>query len=97
MVVDSDPCDFQLKIEKEIAQYIDEEHDRVMHCEIEPWIQEILDKVYLDMDSRICEVKNEMGYEIYKMGQELLELIELIEELEIKCQGKKRSFWKWWE
>lgn len=95
--MDSEPCDLQLKIEKEIAQYIDERHDEEMYCKIEPFIAEMVDEIYLDMDSRICEAKNEIGYEIYKMGQDLLELIEVVDHLQIKCEGKKRSFWKWWK
>jgi hypothetical protein len=88
MVMDSEPCELQLKIEKEIAQYIEEEHDRKMHCEIEPLIAENMDQVYLDMDSRICEAKNEMAYEMYRMKN------ELEEEFNLK---PKRSFWKWWK
>lgn len=86
--MDSEPCDLQLKIEKEIAQYIDEEHERVMHCEIEPFVAEKVDEIYLDMDSRICEAKNEMAYEMYQMKKELEEKFNL---------KSKRSFWKWWK
>lgn len=70
------------------AQYVDEEHDRRMHCEMEPWIQEVIDQIYLDMDSRICEMKEKVDYEIYKMKTELEEQFNL---------KAKRSFWKWWK
>jgi hypothetical protein len=86
--MDSDPCELQLKIEKEIAQYIEEEHERIFYVEIEPFVTEKVDQIYLDLDSRICEAKNEIAYEMYKMKNELEQQFNL---------KSKRSFWKWWK
>lgn len=80
--------DFLCGIQKEMDQYLDERQDIEMHVKIEPLINEKIDEIYLDMDSRISEVKNEMAFEMYKMKQELEEQFNL---------KSTKSFWKWWK